>query len=203
MAMLPNPRPTLIQVPDQVAGSRVLLRPYRGDDAAAMFEAIDEARDHLAPWMGWVDFHQSVDDSRDYCLRMAAAWILRSALIVGIFDRADGRFLGGTGFHEPDWDGRMFEIGYWLRPSALGQGYVTEAVRLLVGLAFGQFDARRVELRCDASNERSRRVAERCGFVFEGRLRNCSRTPNGLPRDDLVFSLIPGDPAADPAWSPG
>lgn len=202
MTELAETRPILIPVPDRLEGERVLLRPYRDDDAPAVFAAIDEARDHLAPWMGWVDFHRSVDDTRDYCRRMAASWILRSALIVGMFDRTDGRYLGGTGFHEPDWDGRTFEVGYWLRPSAVGRGYVTEAVRLLVGLAFGAFEAQRVELQCDANNGRSRRVAERCGFVFEGRLRNRSRTPAGQPRDDLVFSLVPGDPAADPGWSP-
>lgn len=202
MTMPANIRPTLVPVPDRLVGERVLLRPYREDDAPSVFAAIDEARGHLAPWMGWGDSHRSVDDTRDYCLRMAASWLLRSALIVGIFDKADGRYLGGAGFHEPDWDGRTFEVGYWLRPSALGHGYVTEAVRLLVGLAFGQLDARRVDLWCDATNERSRNVAERCGFVFEGRLRNRSLTPDGQPRDDFVFSLVPGDPAADPAWSP-
>ncbi len=197
-----TPRPTLIPLPDRLEGEHVLLRPYRETDAAAVFAAIDASRDHLAPWMGWVDHHQGVDDTRDYCLRMEAAWLLRSALIVGIFDRADGRYLGGTGFHEPDWDGRVFEVGYWLRPDAVGRGYVTESVRLLVDLAFGHLGARRVELQCDATNERSRKTAERCGFVFEGRLRNRSRTPDGQLRDDLIFSLIPGDPAAEPGWSP-
>lgn len=193
---------TLIPLPERLEGERILLRPYREDDAPAVFAAIDEARDHLAPWMAWVHFHRTVDDTRDYCLRTVAAWTLREEITYGLFDRADGRYLGGAGFHKPDWDGRTFEVGYWLRPSAVGHGYVTEAVRLLVGLAFGRFDARRVDLWCDATNDRSRRVAERSGFVFEGRLRNRSRTPDGLPRDDLVFSLIPGDPPADPGWSP-
>lgn len=79
---------------------------------------------------------------------------------------------------------------------------MTESVRLLVDLAFGHLGARRVELQCDATNERSRKTAERCGFVFEGRLRNRSRTPDGQLRDDLIFSLIPEDPAAEPGWSP-
>jgi RimJ/RimL family protein N-acetyltransferase len=54
-------------------------------------------------------------------------------------------------------------------------------------------DARRLELSCDARNERSRRVAERCGFVFEGRLRNAMTAPANEAVDALVFSLTPAD----------
>ena len=60
-----------------------------------------------------------------------------------------------------------------------------------VDLAFAHLAARRVELRCDARNGPSRRVAERAGFVLEGRLRNAALDPSGTPRDDLVFALIP------------
>lgn len=195
--------PSLIALPDRLEGPRVLLRPYRADDAAAVFAAIDESRAHLAPWMDWVGRHRTVDDTRDYCLRMAADWLVRHSLILGMFDRADGRYLGGTGFHAPDWATPSFEAGYWIRPSAEGNGYVTEAVRLQVDLAFGVLGARRVELWCDARNDRSRRVAERCGFVLEGRLRNRTRRPDGSLSDDLVFSLVPGDPAAGIGRTPG
>jgi RimJ/RimL family protein N-acetyltransferase len=194
--------PSLIPLPERLEGPRVLLRPYRGDDGPAVFAAIDEARDHLAPWMDWVDRHRAPDDSRDYCLRMEADWLVRHSLILGMWDRADGRFLGGTGFHAPDWSARRFEIGYWIRPTAEGRGFVTEAVRLQVDLAFAALGARRIELWCDARNGRSRRVAERCGFVFEGRLRNRTRRPDGGLSDDLVFSLVPGDPGAAPTRWP-
>ena len=185
--------PTLIPLPDELRSGRVLLRPLAADDAEAVFTAVVEARDHLRPWMDWVDNHRTLDDSRDYCLRCAANWLLRSDLTVGMFDPATGDYLGGTGLHRMDWEVRAFEIGYWIRPSAEGRGYVGEAVGLLAGLAFEWLDARRLEIRCDATNERSRRVAERAGFVFEGTLRNDSLTSNGEVRSSLIFSLIPED----------
>jgi RimJ/RimL family protein N-acetyltransferase len=186
-------RPTLIQLPDELRSSRLLLRPYRPGDADQVFAAIDESRKHLRPWMAWVDGHLSVADSRDWCTRSAASWLLRTELTAGVFAAASGRYLGCVSLHDPDWDLRIFRIGYWLRASAVGQGFATEAVSLLVDLAFGPLAARRVELRCDTRNGPSRRLAERVGFVLEGQLRNAFLAPDGQPADELVFALIPDD----------
>ena len=185
--------PTLIPLPEELRSPRLLLRPFRPDDADQVFAAVDESRAHLGAWMAWVDDHVSVDNSRDWCTRCAANWLLRTELTVGVFAAASGRYLGCVSLHDPDWDLRAFGIGYWLRASAIGQGYATEAVRMLVDLAVGSLAARRVELRCDARNEPSRRVAERVGFVLEGQLRNAVLAPDGQPADVLVFALIPDD----------
>src|SRR5215217_1640070 len=183
--------PTLIELPSELRAQRVLLRAYGGDDAEQVFAAIDESRDHLRPWVTWVDNNRSLDDVRDYCIRSHANWLLRTELPLGIFDAVSGRYLGGTGLHDPDWQLRAFEIGYWLRVTATGYGYATESTRLLADFALSRLQARRVALRCDARNDASSRVAERAGFVLEGRLRNVSVAPDGTVRDDLVYAVIP------------
>ncbi len=191
--MLPPPHLTLIPLPAELRSERVLLRPLVGEDAPAVFAAIDESRALLRPWMEWVDKHQTVDDTLDYCLQCQARWLLRSDLALGIFAPETGQFLGGTGFVTPDWTVRVFEIGYWIRASAEGHGYVGDAMRLLVELAFRDLEARRVAIFCDAQNRRSQRVAERAGFVHEGTMRNDSLSTDGEIRSTLVFSLIPED----------
>ncbi len=178
----------------ELRGPRVLLRPYREDDAPALFAAIEESREHLRPFLPWERFHQTVADSRDWIVRMRAQWLLRGQLTVGIWEAATGRYLGGSSYHPPDWDARTFEIGYWLRASAEGHGYMSEAVRLLVDYAFDQLAANRVCITCDARNTRSAAVARRLGFHLEGRLRNHMWSTEGQPRDRLIFALIPDDP---------
>lgn len=185
--------PTLIDLPAALHGERVLLRPYRVDDAEVLLAAIDESREHFRMWLAWVDQHTSVDDTRDYCARCAASWLLRTDLTLGIFTAADGRLLGGTGFHTPNWGLRSFEIGYWLRKSAVGQGLMTESLRLLADFALNDLKANRVELYCDVANDASRRVAERCGFVREGHLRSVLPAGDGSPREGFVYSLVPAD----------
>ena len=57
-----------------------------------------------------------------------------------------------------NWMLRTFEIGYWIRKSGEGQGYVTETVQVLTRLAFDHPQANRVEIRVDPANVRSRHV---------------------------------------------
>ena len=181
--------PTLIELPVMLHGQRVLLRPYSVEDAESLLAAIDESRQHLRPWLAWVDQHTT----RDYCSRCAASWILRTDLTLGIFTADGNCFLGGTGLRNPNWHLRSFEIGYWLRKSAIGHGFMTETVQRLARFALDDLHANRVELYCDVANDASRRVAERSGFLLEGRLRNALPASDGSPRDSFVFSLAPAD----------
>jgi ribosomal-protein-serine acetyltransferase len=187
---------TLIPLFEELRGTRVIVRPYQLDDADELFAAVEESRQHLWPWMPWVNQHQTVEDSRDFILRTQAKWLLREDdLTVGFFEAGSGRYLGGSGLHIRGWDVPAFEIGYWIRASAEGHGYVAETVKLLTDFAFASLGAQRVMIRCDARNTRSAAVAERLGFVREALLRNELRTHTDSElRDTLIFSLIPSDP---------
>ncbi len=186
-----DPSPLLIEIPEVLHGPRVQVRPYRPEDAPAVWEAIEESRASLRPWLPWVDGLRSLDDVRAYTIRARARWLLREDLTVGVFERASGRFLGGSGLHRMDWGLRTFEVGYWLRRTAEGHGFMREAVRLLTRLAFETLGANRVEIRMDPRNGRSPKVAEGLGYVLEGQLRRCAPGPDGQPADRLVFALLP------------
>ncbi|MFI5274813.1 MAG: GNAT family N-acetyltransferase [Ktedonobacterales bacterium] len=178
---------------DELVGERVIVRPYRPEDAAAHFAAVEQSRAYLEPWLPWVTSYHSVADSRDYIARIQAHWLLRDEIGLAIFDQQTGAYLGGTGLHPRTWETRVFEIGYWLRVTAAGHGYMAEAVRMLTDFAFERLDAQRVFIRCDARNDRSANVARRLGFVPEARLRNEMFGQDGNLRDTLIFALIPSD----------
>ena len=184
------PAPSVIDVPLPLLGRRVLVRPYERDDAAAVREAVEEARESLKPWMPWWDTHRSLEESIQFCMRSKAHWLLRDNMNLGIWERESGRYLGGTGFHDPEWRVRKLAIGYWLRPSATRRGYMTEAVKVITRAAFDAFKASRVEIHCDTRNTASRRVAERCGYVLEGTLRREALTTAGELRDTHVFGML-------------
>ncbi len=154
---------------------------------------MEESRDQISPWLPWVKRTLAPEDSEAAARRGAARWQTREDLMVGIWERFTGCYLGGSGLHRINWDIPAFEIGYWLRTSAWGQGYASEVVRLLCGFAFEALGANRVEIRCDGRNARSIAVPRRLGFVQEATLRNHCRDEQGALRDTLIFAMTSDD----------
>ena len=81
------------------------------------------------------------------------------------------------------------ETGHW------GSGLGGDALQTIAGACFAQWNLHRVQLRCEAANDRARRLYERCGFTHEATLRQASWY-DGAYRDVLVFGLLATDPAA-------
>jgi ribosomal-protein-alanine N-acetyltransferase len=69
------------------------------------------------------------------------------------------------------WYPLQFEAGYWLAVPCWGKGYATEALSLICYLCFHHLQATMVQSNAFTSNLASRRVMEKNGFTFEGKLR--------------------------------
>jgi RimJ/RimL family protein N-acetyltransferase len=88
---------------------------------------------------------------------------------------------------------RVVELGnIWYAPEAQRTQVNTEAVYLMLREAFDVLGYRRVEWKCDALNERSRRAALRLGFQFEGVFRQ-HMIIKGRNRDTAWYALLDGD----------
>lgn len=186
--------PLLIDIPERLDGERTVLLAPRPGLGAELAVVVTQSLSHLRPWMVWAQDAPTAESAELVVRRMQADFIARRDLTWQLYARRPdgraGRLLGGTGLHRMDWSVRRFEIGYWIRPEAAGQGHVSEAVRLLTALAFDRLAARRLEIRCDTRNLRSRAVAERCGFELEGVLRRDALGVDGTPRDTAVYARI-------------
>jgi RimJ/RimL family protein N-acetyltransferase len=88
-----------------------------------------------------------------------------------IEDAGDATFLGVALAPHLDHDERTAELGYVLAAEARGRGAATEALRLLTDWAFEEQNMIRLQLLISVSNDASKRVAQRCGYQFEGVLR--------------------------------
>jgi aminoglycoside 6'-N-acetyltransferase len=76
-----------------------------------------------------------------------------------------------------------------LHPAHTGQGFATEAVRAVLGLAFDYYGMHRVVAQLDARNVRSARLCERLGMVQEGHLRR-DWWSKGEWTDTLVYGML-------------
>jgi RimJ/RimL family protein N-acetyltransferase len=180
------PPPILRDIPDEFESERLLIRAPRPGDGPAVHEAVVESLDELRPWMPWAHEHQSVEHSEAYARQARADFLTRRDLSLQLY-LPDGTFVGGSGLHQIDWAVPRFEIGYWIRTSMAGKGFATEATRRIARFAFEDLAAVRVEIWCDARNERSAAVATRAGFVFEARLSRNRIGADGKLSDSLCF----------------
>lgn len=97
----------------------------------------------------------------------------------------DGTVIGAIDLMFAEFD--RTEIGYAIAREARGQGYATRAVRILTDWAFAATKAERVELPIPVGNVRSRGVAERAGYAFEGVLRSYLVLRDGGERQDVTM----------------
>lgn len=181
--------------PHEIETERLLLRCPLPGDGPAVATAVTASLDELRRWMPWAMAEPSAETSEAYARRGHANFLLREDLPLVVLHKASGVIIGGSGLHRIDWDVPRFEIGYWLHSGYTGQGYMTEAVKALADFAFDTLGARRVEIRCDAENQRSAAVARRAGFTLEATLRQEQRHHlNHKLRDTLIFArIVPDD----------
>lgn len=177
-------------VPEQFETERLLIRAPQPGDGKAINDAVRESIDELRVWMPWAQAVPSLAESETWAREGALMFRNREDLPLLLFRKSDGLYLGGSGMHNIAWDVPRFEIGYWLRTSMTGQGYMTEAVRGITTMAFEQLHAIRMEIRCDARNKLSAAVALRCGYTLEATLHSDSRAPDGRLRDSLIFARL-------------
>jgi RimJ/RimL family protein N-acetyltransferase len=129
---------------------------------------------------------------------------LEDPLAFAIIDRAAGSARGIATLMSIEPEHGSIEIGHiWLSPQLQRTRQATEAIYLLARYTFDDLGNRRLEWKCDAANEPSRRAAERFGFTFEGVFRQ-HRVIKGRNRDTAWYSLTDGEwpsrRAAFEAW---
>ncbi|MFN2543467.1 MAG: GNAT family N-acetyltransferase [Actinomycetota bacterium] len=113
--------------------------------------------------------------------------------VFAIVDDADGSYLGVAVVPTINRETRTAELGYVVAPWARGRGVATEALRQLTKWALETLDPMRLELWISPDNPASKKVAEKCGYVYEGTLR-MMHFKQDLWEDGEIWSRIATDP---------
>lgn len=171
----------------------VTLRPFRPDDAQAVFEACQDAE--IARFIP-IPQPYTLADGAWYVTHAAEESAVGPSAHFACVDPATDHLLGSISRHGPT--GHRASVGYWLAPDARGRGLATRAVRLLVDWTFATTDVIRLELYTDVDNERSGRVAIRAGFESEGVRRAWDLDRAGCPVDAAFYIRIRPVPPQGP-----
>jgi RimJ/RimL family protein N-acetyltransferase len=109
--------------------------------------------------------------------------------IAGAIRDRNERLIGSVGLERKFWPDRpVGELGYWLAKPFWGRGIMTAVVRAVCRHIFDTLDVQKITAHVFSFNDASARVLEKCGFQFEGYLKDHVRK-DGRSIDANLFSL--------------
>ena len=177
-------------------GSRVALEPLERSHFSALLAVATADRSTF----GLTGVPKDAAEMERYMTDALSERERGQALPFVICAAASGQLLGSTRFAgiqrwacpAEHWD--AVEIGWtWLAPAAQRTGINREMKWLMLQHAFERRHARRVQLKTDARNLRSREAIAGIGATFEGILRNFGPASDGPVRDVAMFAIIASD----------
>lgn len=101
----------------------------------------------------------------------------------------EGERLGDVSLAPIDQRRGWANLGYWIHPDWQGKGYATEAAQLVVTHGFEELRLHRISATIVASNDPSKRVVEKLGFVHEGTKRDDAFL-DGTYVDREVYAIL-------------
>lgn len=147
----------------QLETERLILRPWLESDAETLYEyAKDPA---IGPIAGWLP-HTSVDNSQEIIRNVLSADEVYAVCLknnnkpIGSIGLSIGK---ASNLNLSDTEG---EIGYWIGVPFWGQGLMPEAVKKLISHGFENLKLDKIWCGYFDGNIRSKRVQEKCGFVY-------------------------------------
>eukprot|EP00753_Platysulcus_tardus_P008196 PLAT15797.1.p2 GENE.PLAT15797.1~~PLAT15797.1.p2 ORF type:complete len:243 (+),score=119.22 PLAT15797.1:11-739(+) len=198
-------KPLLVELPMRIETERLVLLPPRRELAAAYHETwVESLPQYHATFLPKSVPCPTLEETTEKVIRQQMQWLKREHLHYYIFlkleDGSGGEegadltnLLGGISCMRSQWVAPHFELGYFLRTSETGKGYMTEAAAAMEELAHS-LGGRRITLHIDSLNGKSQGVARRLGFKLEHVIRHCDRRPaDGALMDLMIFAKLYDD----------
>ena len=184
-------KPILLGFPSEFYSERLFIRMPKPGDGQMVYEAIEASREELQVWLPFARQKQGLEETEANVREAHAEFLMRKDLRLHIFNKETEEFIGSSGLHRINWNVPKFEIGYWIDTRYSGRGYMTEAVEAISNFAFDRLNARRVEIRCDEKNSKSRAIPEKLGFHLDGTLPHDDLSVDGKElRNTCIYSKI-------------
>lgn len=178
----------------KLTGERVFLRPPKRRDALKWQKLRMSSKSFLVPW------EPSWDASS--CTRRAYLRYFKNSNYLANMDRAysflifktdDKTLLGGINIGNVRRGvSQSASLGYWIGEKHSRNGYMKEALKLLIPSLFVDLRLNRIEATTLEENIASKNLLKKIGFKKEGVLRKYLKI-NGTWRDHILYGLLEND----------
>ncbi len=182
----------LLDIPMQLETERLLLRaPRQSGDGSIINEAIKDSLNELKAWLPFAQKLPTIEDTEVNSRVAHINFLKRESFRFLIFDKETNDFIGITSLESIDWDIPKCQIGYWIYTKFSGNGYMTEAVKKLTEFGLNQINFKRIEIRCESTNLKSRSIPGKLGFELEGILKNEDLSADGSKlTDTCIYAIV-------------
>lgn len=168
---------------------RLLLRKQELKDAANLQQL--RSNEQVMTYMD-SDRHHDVRTSETFIARNLDSYQNKNGFFWVITAAETGSYLGDIILRKIDRTNARAEIGYTLMPEFWGRGYMKEAMRAVITFGFNDLQLHSIEANINPSNETSRALLIKTGFVKEAYFRE-NYFYNGKFLDTEIYSLLEKD----------
>lgn len=164
--------------------SRLKLREFTPNDLEDFYAYASDPK--VGPPAGWKP-HSNRQESEK-----TIQFFIDSQEVWAVVLRQENRVIGSIGLH-PDTKRehvRSRMLGYALSSGYWGRGLATEAAQRVIRYAFEDLELEALSAIHYPENVSSQRVIEKCGFHYEGTLRDAQRLYDGTLRDEVCYSIL-------------
>jgi RimJ/RimL family protein N-acetyltransferase len=151
----------------RIGTRRLVLRPLRVSDAAAIFALFNDW--DVVRYLAMPPWPYALSDAEDFVRLVTDPANVDAEITFAI--TLNDKLIGTIGVRErprAELDRAAPSIGYWLGKKYWGQGYMTEALRAIVAHVFALSPVAAIYCGAFADNIGSLRVQEKAGFVHDG-----------------------------------
>ena len=170
-----------------VETERLLLRPFSYEDALSAMK--NWAGDEEVQSMYGEPAYKTPEEMKklldEYITRYVSGYTYRWAVI----EKESGECIGQVAYFLVDEHNSWGEIEYAIGAAYQGKGYATEAAKAVIDYGFKKIGFNKVQICVRPSNLKSKRVIEKCGFEYEGMLRDYFFI-DGKYEGRMYFSLL-------------
>ncbi len=164
--------------------NKIYLRDFQTDDAMALYSIYTDENLRKSG----LTYYRRVEDA----LAAINTWrhITDNSLFnKAIIEKMTENMIGLISLGDMNRYRGYYEIEYAISSEHRNRGYATQALQEMLLFAFEECKAEVVAAWVRSHNEPSVRVLEKCGFVFEGKLRKHARDKS----DTLCYSITSDD----------
>ena len=170
-----------------IGTERLVLRPFEYDDAESMMN--NWTGDEHVQKMYGEPVYKTVEDVKGLLDKYIGGYKDGGYFRWAVIEKASGECIGQAAYFLVDKNNNFGEIEYCIGAAFQGKGYATEATKALIGYGFNKIHFHKVQICVRPSNVPSRKVIEKCGFTYEGTLRDYFLI-DGKYEGRMYFSIL-------------